>query len=233
MNERPRGLIVAIDGPAASGKSTTAAAVAAELGYCHLNSGQLYRAITWAALDRGWLDSEPGTFERELDDLALELVAEPPEFALMIDGRTAGDGLRSRETAARVSEVASLGAVRARVLRILRAEGEKGGLVCDGRDIGTVVFPAAELKVFLVASPEERGRRRLLDHGVEPTPARVRDEAALLEERDAADSTRQLSPLRKASDAVEVDTTGDDFEQVVDRVVDLARRAGAGPPHES
>ena len=227
MKERSRGIIVAIDGPAASGKSTTARAVAEELGYCHVNSGQLYRAITWAALDGGWIDAEGDAFERELAALRLDLVPTPPEFSVRVDGSLPGGALRSRATAARVSEVASMAPVRARVLALLRAEGEHGGVVCDGRDIGTVVFPEAEAKVFLVASAAERGRRRLVDHGVEATPSRVRKEAALLGARDVADSTRVLSPLQKAVDAIEIDTTGLDFERVVDLVVTIAREAGA------
>ena len=227
MIVRPRGIIVAIDGPAASGKSTTAAAVAKALGYGHLNSGQLYRAITWAAADGGWIDADADVFTRELTALRLELVPMTPEFSVRVDGSEPGEGLRSHATVARVSEVASLAPVRACVLAMLRAAGEPGGVVCDGRDIGTVVFPDAEIKTFLVASAAERGRRRLIEHGVEPTPERVREEALLLEVRDAADSTRRLSPLKRAMDAIEIDTTGLEFEQVVSRVVDLACEAGA------
>jgi cytidylate kinase len=112
-------------------------------------------------------------------------------------------------------------------LNLLRAEGGRGGVVCDGRDIGTVVFPNAELKIFLIASAEERGRRRLLDHGLEVSDEAVRLEAARLAARDAADSSRSVSPLREAPDAVMVDTTEMDAGEVVRRIVSLARDRGA------
>lgn len=227
MRRRPRGIIVAIDGPAASGKSTTATAVAGSLAYAHLNSGQLYRAITWAALRGGWMDATPETFLRRLGGLDLELVARTPDYRVLVDGSDPGPGLLAPETVEWVSRVAAMAPVRARVLELLRSEGDEGGVVCDGRDIGTVVFPDAELKVFLVASAAERGRRRLLDHGIEPTPERVEVEAHLLAARDDADSTRELSPLVRAADALEIDTTGQPFSDVVDRIVQLAREAGA------
>ena len=110
---------------------------------------------------------------------------------------------------------------------MLRVEGREGGIVCDGRDIGTVVFPDVELKVYLLASAEERGRRRLRDHGVVPTPALIAREAERLQARDEADSSRELSPLRKAADAVAVDTTNLSPPEVVARIVELARSAEA------
>jgi len=138
-----------------------------------------------------------------------------------------GDGLVSPATSAKVSEVSARKAVRDRVLDLLRVEGGRGEVVCDGRDIGTVVFPCAELKVFLVASAMERGRRRLLDHGIEPTAEAVREEAERLEARDALDSDRAIAPLRKAEDAIALDTTEMNQLEVVERIVSLARERGA------
>jgi cytidylate kinase len=221
-----RGITIAIDGPAASGKSTTARAVAEELGYHHLNSGTLYRAITWAALEEGWIDDER-RFRREVGDLDLRLERDTEGYRITIGGRDAGDGLVSPGTASRVSEVSAREATRQKVLGLLRAEADRGAIVCDGRDIGTVVFPDAELKIFLVASAEERGRRRLLEMGAKASPDRVREEASLLEARDRADSSRNLAPLRKARDAIELDTTDLEASEVVDRIVALARAAGA------
>jgi cytidylate kinase len=217
-------IIIAIDGPAASGKSTTARAVAERLGYCHLNSGQLYRAVTWAALRGGWIDDEE-LFRTELERLELSLRRTPPAFSVSIGGEDSGEGLTAPETAARVAAVSARRDVREKVLSILRAAGEYGGVVCDGRDIGTIVFPSAALKVFLVASPVERGRRRLLDYGLEPYPARVREEAGRLAARDTADSSRTLAPLQRAEDAVEIDTTDMAPGEVVEQIVSLARRA--------
>jgi len=201
------GITIAIDGPAASGKSTTAAQVARTLGYSHLNSGLLYRAITWAALKDSWPDDDVG-FAWRLQELDLDL-------------DRIGSG------SAKVSEVSARKAVRDRVLDLLRVEGGRGEVVCDGRDIGTVVFPDAELKVFLVASAMERGRRRLLDHGIEPTAEAVREEAERLEARDALDSDRAIAPLRKAEDAIALDTTEMNQLEVVERIVSLARERGA------
>ena len=220
------GITIAIDGPAASGKSTTAAQVARTLGYSHLNSGLLYRAITWAALKDSWPDDDVG-FAWRLQELDLDLDRIGSGFRIRVDGCDPGDGLVSPATSAKVSEVSARKAVRDRVLDLLRVEGGRGEVVCDGRDIGTVVFPDAELKVFLVASAMERGRRRLLDHGIEPTAEAVREEAERLEARDALDSDRAIAPLRKAEDAIALDTTEMNQLEVVERIVSLARERGS------
>ena len=220
------GITIAIDGPAASGKSTTAARVARALGYSHLNSGLLYRAITWAAVEKGWPSGGSG-FDRCLAELDIELERVGAGYRVLVSGVDPGVNLVSPKTSARVSEVSARPAVRDRVVALLRAEGGRGSVVCDGRDIGTVVFPGAELKVFLVASAEERGRRRLLDHGIEPTEEAVRLEAGRLTARDTADSSRPLAPLREASDAIQVDTTEMSAVLVVRRIVSLARDRGA------
>ncbi len=220
------GITIAIDGPAASGKSTTAARVARALGYSHLNSGLLYRAITWAAVEEGWPSGGSG-FDRCLAELDIELERVGASYRVLVSGVDPGVNLVFPKTSARVSEVSARPAVRDRVVALLRAEGGRGSVVCDGRDIGTVVFPGAELKVFLVASAEERGRRRLLDHGIEPTEEAVRLEAGRLTARDTADSSRPLAPLREASDAIRVDTTDMSAVLVVRRIVSLARDRGA------
>ena len=216
------GITIAIDGPAASGKSTTAARVARALGYCHLNSGLVYRAITWAALEKGWPSDEAG-FDQRLAELEIELERAGSGYRVLIDGEDPGLNLVSPGTSARVSEISMRQAVRNRVLSLLKAAGGRGGVVCDGRDIGTVVFPDAELKVFLVASADERGRRRLLEHGLEPTEQAVSEEAARLSARDALDSNRAVAPLRRAVDAIELDTTEMSAADVVRRIVSLAR----------
>ena len=219
-------IIIAIDGPAASGKSTTAARVARALGYNHLNSGLLYRGITWAARVEGWPSAE-AEFNRRLAELDLALERVGSGYRVLVNGADPGVNLVSPATSARVSEVSARPEVRDRVVDLLRAEGGSGGVVCDGRDIGTVVFPDADLKIFLVASADERGRRRLLDHGLEVSDEAVKEEAARLAARDAADSSRSVSPLRQAPDAIQVDTTEMDAGEVVRRIVSLARDRGA------
>jgi cytidylate kinase len=221
-----RGIVVAIDGPAASGKSTTARQVAVRLGYCHMNSGLLYRAVAWSAVRDGWID-EADRFERELKGLRLEMVRSAPDFAVRVQGEVTGPVLSDPVTARRASQVAALGPVRAKVLDVLRAAGGEGGVTCDGRDIGSVVFPKAELKVFLVASPEERAKRRILEHGGVPDGAEFADEVRRLRDRDERDSNRVIAPLLKAPDAIEIDTTTMRPSEVVDVISRLAVQRGA------
>ena len=221
------GIRVAIDGPAASGKSTTARAVAERLGYAHLNSGLLYRAITWAGLEGGWVDAGPDEFARRVEELDLELRRRSGEFVVEVADRRPVGELTTRAVSRRVSDVAAREPARARALEELREAGRRGGVVCDGRDIGTVVFPGAELKVYLVATAEERARRRLLDYDETPTEERIAAEAERLRARDEKDASRELAPLRKPDDAVEIDTTDLRPGEVVDRIVELARERGA------
>lgn len=221
-----RRIIVAIDGPAASGKSSTAKAVAKELGYRHLDSGAFYRTLTLAALDAG---ISPEEWDRltpaRLDDLEIAIAPTAGGYRQTIAGKEVGDRIRSAEVTADVSRMAALPTVREWLLGVLREAGREGGLVADGRDIGTVVFPEAELKVFLVCEPEERARRRLLQEGVaDPDPTEISDEAARLLERDRQDENREVAPLRRAHDAVILDTTDLTFDAQVDAIVNLARK---------
>ncbi|HET7229849.1 MAG TPA: (d)CMP kinase [Longimicrobium sp.] len=224
----PDGIIIALDGPAGSGKSSTARAVAKELGYRHLDSGAFYRAITFAALQAGipaerWNALTPG----ELDRLDVHGKPSGDAYALSVGGREVTREIRSPEVNAHVSQMAAVPAVRAWLMDALREAGARGGLVADGRDIGTVVFPDAELKVYLVADPAERARRRLREHGVaEPTDEEVAGETARLRGRDEVDSTRAVAPLAQAGDAVMVDTTGLAFSAQVLEIVRLARARG-------
>jgi cytidylate kinase len=213
--------VVAIDGPSASGKSTTAREVAATLGLVHLNSGLLYRTITWIALRDRWSSSED--FADGLAGLDVSLIPNPPEFELQVDGSPVGSWLQSAEVNARVSEVAAREEVRRWVFGEIRQASESMGLVIDGRDIGTAVFPDAILKVYLTASPDERARRRLGEAGTDPTESDLSAEVARLGERDHLDATRDLAPLVKADDAIELDTTHLTASQVVDRIVGLYR----------
>lgn len=226
---RPDGIIIAIDGPAGSGKSSTAKAVAAALGYRHLDSGAFYRAITLAAQRAGlpperWVELSAA----ELDALGVEAVSTPTGYAMRVGGADVSEAIRSPEVNAGVSRMAAVPAVRDWLLGALRRAGERGGLASDGRDIGTVVFPDAELKVFLVAAREERARRRLLEQGVSaPDGEAIRAEAARLTDRDARDSGRAVAPLLRAADAVLLDTTDLPFDAQVRAIVRLARARAA------
>lgn len=226
----PRGIVVAIDGPAGSGKSSTAREVAGRLGYRHLDSGAFYRALTLAALESGvdperWeaLDAE------SIAALGVDWYGTEAGYRMRVNGREVVEDLRSAAVNEHVSRMAAVPAVRDWLLGALRSAGEEGGLVADGRDIGTVVFPRAELKVFLVCEARERARRRLLERKIaEPTEPLLMDEARRLEERDRQDSGRSVAPLLRAADAVQLDTTTLDFEQQVSAIVRLARSRAPG-----
>lgn len=219
------GPVVTIDGPAGSGKSTTAREVARRLGFRHLDSGALYRALTHALLEER-IPSERWAelTERELDDLGVEVDPDSPGLEIRMRGRSLGPELRNEAVTAAVSTVASLPAVRRWLLGVQRRTGDRGRLVADGRDMGTVVFPDAEVKVFLVAMLDERARRRMRQEGRGVADERqLREEAARLEERDRQDSSRSLSPLKKPADAVIVDTTDLSFDEQVEAIVRLVK----------
>jgi cytidylate kinase len=232
--KRPDGIIIALDGPAGSGKSSTARAVAARLGYRHLDSGAFYRAITWAALQAGiHPDGWAQLTHDELD--RMDVHGRPAEkgYVMTVRGSDVSAEIRSPEVNAHVSQMAAVPAVREWLMDALRESGARGGLVADGRDIGTVVFPDAELKAYLIADAEERARRRLIEMGAAaPSLDEVRAEAARLQGRDAIDSGRETAPLRQAEDAVVIDTTGLTFDEQVERIVALARERGGVDPGE-
>ena len=225
--------VIAIDGPAASGKSSTAALVARRLGWAHLDSGALYRAITLGVLDNL---GETGKGKGETwgaqqivalaEDLPVRLVLVGDMFRPEVAGVDVAQAIRSERVTRRVSEIAAIPEVRhwVNVQQREAVEGHARGVVVDGRDIGTVVFPDAPLKVFLTASPEERARRRLAERGGGGSGAAdLRREAEVLAARDRADSTRAVAPLQAAADAAVLDTTRLSLEQQVQAVVALAR----------
>jgi cytidylate kinase len=214
--------VVAIDGPSASGKSSTAAAVARRLGLVHVDSGALYRGLAWVALQAA--SEDPERILHAADHAGLSLEHAGGALVVRAGGRDLEAALRSPEAAAGASRVAGYPLLRDWVNQRLRAGvAAAGGAVLDGRDIGTVVFPDARLKVFLTASPEARARRRLLQRGDAVDQAQLVREAATLAERDAA---RPVAPLAQAPDAILIDSTTLSFEEQVDRIVALARDRG-------
>ena len=227
--------VIAIDGPAASGKSSTAALVAQRLGWAHLDSGALYRALTLAALDR--LEGPPATegwpVQRILalaDELPVRLVLSGSSFRPEVAGVDVDEAIRSERVTANVSAVAALPAVRAWVNARQREAvlAHPIGVVVDGRDIGTVVFPDASLKVFLTATPDERARRRLSQRGQPLEQTLVARESAELAARDHADASRAVAPLKSARDAVVLDSTRLSLAEQVDQVVVLAHERFPG-----
>lgn len=213
-----RKLIIAIDGPSGVGKGTIARAIASELGYRHVDSGAMYRAVGWKANQLGVpLDDEAG-LERIADASNIEISAS----LVTIDGSDITRAIRTPEIDKAAASVARLPRVRTILVDRQRALGVDGGIVMEGRDIGTVVFPAADVKLYLDASAEERARRRALDPA-HTGPAAIADVATLLSERDRSDSTRAASPLYAAADAIVIDTTGTPIDEVVMRVMAIVR----------
>ena len=206
-------VVVAIDGPAGAGKSTVGRAVAARLGLQYLDTGAMYRAVTFAALRRG---IDP-TDETDVASLAAAIEMTLDGTAVIVDGVDATVEIRGREVTAAVSAVAANSRVRAELVRRQRSwVAEHGGGVVEGRDIGSVVFPDATLKLYVTASPRVRAERRVAEIG-----GNVDDVEASIIERDRKDSTRADSPLMESSGAIVVDTTGSSVDEVVDHVLGL------------
>jgi cytidylate kinase len=207
-------MVIAIDGPAGAGKSTVARGVADALGFTYLDSGAMYRCVALAALRTGADLND----DDQLGDLARALEISFDGNAALLEGHPVGDEIRSAEVTAAASRVSVHPQVREAMVSRQRDLIESGHYVAEGRDIGTVVSPDAPLKVFLTASEEERARRRAADSGeaVEAVLAAQRD-------RDARDREREHGALRPAEDSVELDTTGLEISQVIERVVDMAR----------
>lgn len=220
-----RSPIVAIDGPAGAGKSTVTRSFAARLGLIYLDTGAMYRAFTWWVQRAGVNPADPAAVAPLLEGLDLRLsVGVGGEQQVSVNGHDVTSAIRSPDVTAQVSVVAAHGCVREALTRQQQAMGERGGLVAEGRDIGTAVFPDAELKVFLTATVNERARRRALDleqRGFAVPP--LEDLEAQIAERDHLDSTREVAPLQMAADAVELITDGMSIDAVIQALVDLFR----------
>lgn len=217
-----RRIIIAIDGYVATGKSTTARGVAARLSYLHIDSGAMYRALAWHLLEQGLRTAEEAAIQAVLQDFVIHLEREGQEMVVYVRERRLEEELRRPDVASFASVISALPAVREKLVAEQRRLGGGGGIVMDGRDIGTVVFPEAELKVFMVAELEARARRRyeeLRQRGYAVTLEEVKAEIA---ERDRRDETRAISPLRRAPDAQILDTTHLTIPQQIEQVLTWA-----------
>lgn len=220
-----KGLQVAIDGPASSGKSTVAKIIAKRFGYVYCDTGAMYRSVTWAALENGIDVSDT----KQVIDLArrikITFESGQPDQRVFVDGHEVTKDIRTEKIAANVSAVAAIPEVRAQMVEQQRQIAQAGGIVMDGRDIGTTVLPDAQVKVFLVASAHERARRRYEENLQKGLATQSLDELeAAIKLRDQKDSTRKVSPLTQAKDAILIDTTSLTIDQVVDEISALIKK---------
>lgn len=224
-----RELIVAIDGPSGSGKSTLSRLLAAALNYTNIDTGAMYRSVGLAAHRAGIDPADQQALGELCQRLRIEFVRNGTTERVLLDGEDVSEAIRTPEMSLMASRVSACPAVRQAMVDLQRAMGDQGGVVLEGRDIGTVVFPQAEIKFFLLASAEERGRRRYEELRAKGLDVELRQTIAEVEQRDAADCNRQHAPLVQAADALAIDTTTLTIEQVLDKmlaVVSERRRQG-------
>lgn len=223
-------LTIAIDGPAGAGKSTVARQVAAQLGYIYVDSGAFYRAVTWHCIQRGVdLDREEDV-ARAIQDVDIKIETDDrARVRVFVADQDVTDAIRGSAVAQAVSRVSAHPAVRAEILSSLRALSASGGVVMDGRDIGTVVLPHADAKFFLTATPQVRAERRLRELIAKGEKASLDQVLQDIVERDQRDSQRSSAPLRQAGDAQLIDTTTRTIEEVVEEILKVCRQRGADP----
>ena len=222
MSKRPKRIKIAIDGPAASGKSTTARIVAKRLGYVYIDSGAMYRAVTLKALQSGIPTTDTSRVAELAREADIQFVVDGENPRVLLDGQDVTEAIRSPEVNQHINPVAANPLVRNILVQKQKKMGKDGGVIMDGRDIGTVVFPDAELKIYMQAALEERARRRMKElhaKGISITFEEVLQE---IKTRDQADLSRSHGPLRKASDAIVLDTTYMTIAEQAERIYQLA-----------
>lgn len=227
MNRR---ISVAIDGPAGAGKSSISKVVAKKLGYLYIDTGAMYRGITWALLNAGISIDDVDAVEAALSKIQLELRVEETGLSVWVNGTDVSQDIRTQYVTSHVSQVAAQKAVRTKLVEMQRHMASAGGVILDGRDIGSVVLPNAELKVYLTASVETRGHRRWLELK-DSENISLEEVCRTVAERDAMDMNRQESPLVCVDDAVVVETDHLSIEETVQTLIDLIRKAELGGHH--
>lgn len=217
-------LIVAIDGPSGVGKSTLCRLLADKLDYVKIDTGAMYRSVALAAQRAGIASEDEAGLRQLCDGLRLEFARRNGQEIVLLDGEDVSEAIRTPEISLLSSRVSAQPVVRQAMLRLQRALGRRGGVVLEGRDIGTVVFPQAEVKFFLLATAEERGRRRYEELKAKGLDVELEQTIAEVQARDAADSEREHAPLRQAADAVAIDTTRLTIDQVLAEMLEVVRQ---------
>ena len=229
MAARRNGLVIAIDGPSGAGKSTVATRLAERLGYRHIDTGAMYRATAWLISQNGIDLSDSVQLEHFCNNLEINLNIANGTQQVIANGLDVTDHIRSPEMSIMTSRIASLKPVREAMVRAQQIMGQHGGVVLEGRDIGTVVFPDAELKFFLFASPEERGRRRYLELTARGEKVSLEETIEAVVQRDRQDSQRDMGPLKQAEDAIPLDSAGITADEVLDRMENIFKQTIVTP----
>lgn len=216
-------MVIAIDGYSGTGKSSTAKVIAKELGFNYIDTGAMYRAVALYFLENNVISADDKSVESALENIVVSFKNVNDINTTFLNGKSVEDQIRSMEVSSKVSEVAALPLVRRKLVQLQRLMGEKGSVVMDGRDIGTNVFPHADLKLFMTASVEVRAQRRQLELSQKGENHDLESIAKNLSERDHIDSSRAENPLVKALDAVEIDTSFLTFDQQVQKILEICK----------
>jgi cytidylate kinase len=215
-------VIIAIDGPAGSGKSTAAKNIAQNLDFIYLDTGAMYRAITYLALRNGIVENIPAVIELT-QKISLKVKFENNVTRVFVDGEEVTDNIRTPDVNSKVSEISTIPEVRSELVKIQKKLGEEADIVAEGRDITTVVFPYADVKIFMTASVEERAKRRFKEFQEKKADITLAEVKENIEKRDKIDSERSISPLKKADDAIEFDNTGLSITDELDLLLNIVK----------
>lgn len=233
ISTRADGLVIAIDGPSGAGKSTVAHLLAERLGYLQIDTGAMYRAVAWLMQQTGIDPGDPAAVERLCSTVDIRLDRSDGVQRVLANGQDVTALIRTPEMSLLTSRISTLGPVREAMMLAQRRMGARGGVVLEGRDIGTVVFPDADVKFFLSASAEERGKRRYLELVAKGQQVSLTDTIQAVADRDLQDSQRDLAPLRMAGDAIAIDSSGRTIDEVLDSMISACRNTSYVSGNES